>query len=98
MTGIHYVRPPWAAAFSDENLLVVWRSLAVSTDDEDYRPIADYIRDSGVVLVKSAVLDECSPFLGQTEHLLYATPRARDALFGAGRHDPALINLEESTE
>lgn len=73
-------RPPFLVAVGDGVQLVVSRSLVVSTElDPDYRRVADYIGETGMVLVAREVGPEDRMF-GTVEQSHYAIPEARTLL------------------
>lgn len=77
--SLKVVHHPLLIALGSGIQLLVDRSLEMSTTDDRYQPVLDYIIDHGMVLVERTV----SPkgFLrGQVEQSWYATPETRNLI------------------
>lgn len=72
-------QPPFLTAAGDGAQLLVSRSLVVSTASEQYRPVADYIRDHGMVLVETETGRE-SGMYGRVEQSHWAIPELRNLI------------------
>lgn len=67
-------QPPFLTAAGDGAQLLVSRSLVVSTESDQDRPVADYIRDHGMVLVETETGPEAGMY-GRVEQSHYAPTR-----------------------
>lgn len=72
---------PYLAAVGDSQMLTVSRSLVHSTDSDWYQPVAQYIRDHGLVLLSQKTTREDDMF-GRTQVSWYVLPEVRNLMIG----------------
>jgi hypothetical protein len=77
---------PFLVAVGNDHSLIVGRSLSLNVTDPRYQPVADRIREYGLVLLAQNLVTKAGLY-GQVEQSYWTTPEARNLL---------LMNTEES--